>query len=180
MALSRRMLKAMGIEDEKIDQIIEAHVETTDSLKADRDKYKEEAEKVSEVQRELDAVKRERDELQAKVDADDSYKAKYESEHAAYEEFKSGVAAEKEDAKKANAYKELLKKAGVSDKRHDAILKLNKYKDLTFNDKGDRSMTLKPEGTAGRVRLRRREGHEEGASVLRDFRKGQPVQSAAA
>lgn len=137
MALSRKMLKAMGIEDEKIDQIIEAHVETTDSLKADRDKYKEEAEKISEVQRELDAIKKERDELQAKVDADDSYKAKYESEHAAYEEFKSGVAAEKEDAKKANAYKELLKKAGISDKRHDAILKLNKYKDLAFDDKGE-------------------------------------------
>ena len=137
MALSRKMLKAMGIEDEKIDQIIEAHVETTDNLKADRDKYKEEAEKISEVQRELEAVKKERDELQLKVDADDSYKAKYESEHAAYEEFKNGVAVEKENARKADAYKALLKKAGISDKRHDAILKLNKYKDLVFDDKGE-------------------------------------------
>ena len=137
MALSRKMLKAMGIEDEKIDQIIEAHVETTDSLKADRDKYKEEAEKISDVQKELEAVKKERDELQEKVDADDSYKAKYESEHAAFEEFKTGVNAEKEDAKKASAYKALLKKAGISDKRHDAILKLNKYKDLTLDENGE-------------------------------------------
>ena len=28
MALTRKMLKAMGIEDDKIDQIIEAHSET--------------------------------------------------------------------------------------------------------------------------------------------------------
>lgn len=137
MALSRKMLKAMGIEDEKIDQIIEAHVETTDSLKADRDKYREEAEKVPEIQKELASLKKERDELQAKVDADDSYKAKYESEHKAYEEFKNGVAVERENAKKATAYRALLKKAGISDKRHDAIIKLNKYKDLAFDDKDE-------------------------------------------
>ena len=40
MALTRKMLKAMGIEEEKIDQIIEAHTETVDALKADRDKLK--------------------------------------------------------------------------------------------------------------------------------------------
>ena len=32
-SLTRKMLKAMGIEDEKIDQIIEAHSETVDALK---------------------------------------------------------------------------------------------------------------------------------------------------
>ena len=39
MALTRKMLKAMGIEDEKIDQIIEAHTETTDPLTRERDVY---------------------------------------------------------------------------------------------------------------------------------------------
>ena len=34
MALTRKMLKAMGIEDEKIEQIIEEHVESIDGLKA--------------------------------------------------------------------------------------------------------------------------------------------------
>ena len=32
MTLTRKMLKAMGIEEEKIDQIIEAHAETVDGL----------------------------------------------------------------------------------------------------------------------------------------------------
>ena len=38
MAFTRKMLKAMNIEDEKIDQIIDAHSETVDALKADRAK----------------------------------------------------------------------------------------------------------------------------------------------
>ena len=49
MALTRKMLKAMGIEDEKIDQIIEAHSETVDALKEQRDQYKADAEKLPEV-----------------------------------------------------------------------------------------------------------------------------------
>ena len=57
MSLTRKMLKAMGIEEEKIDQIIEAHSETVDSLKADRDSYKEDAEKLKAVQKELDDLK---------------------------------------------------------------------------------------------------------------------------
>ena len=40
MSLTRKMLKAMGIEDEKIDQIIEAYTETVDALKEQRDQYK--------------------------------------------------------------------------------------------------------------------------------------------
>ena len=31
--MTRKLLKSMGIEDEKVDQIIEAHTEVTDALK---------------------------------------------------------------------------------------------------------------------------------------------------
>ena len=44
MALTRKMLKAMGIEEDKIDQIIEAHSETVDALKDEREKFREAAE----------------------------------------------------------------------------------------------------------------------------------------
>ena len=57
MALTRKMLKAMGIEDEKIDQIIEAHTETVDALKEERDTYKEDASKLTAVQKELETAK---------------------------------------------------------------------------------------------------------------------------
>lgn len=43
VALTRKMLKAMGIEDEKIDQIIEEHVESANALTTQSDEFKEAA-----------------------------------------------------------------------------------------------------------------------------------------
>ena len=53
MALTRKMLKAMGLEDEKIDQIIEAHTETVDGLKESLEKAQAAAKALPGVQKEL-------------------------------------------------------------------------------------------------------------------------------
>jgi hypothetical protein len=137
MALTRKFLKAIGIEEDKIEQIIEAHTDVTDALKEARDKYKDEAEKLPVTEKERDDAIKERDALQKKVDENESYKEKYEKEHQDFEDFKKSVDADKEKAAKVNAYKALLKKAGVSDKRHDAILKLTDVSDIKLNDKGE-------------------------------------------
>lgn len=131
MALTRKMLKAMGIEDEKIDQIIEAHTDVTDSLKADRDKYKDDAEKLSDVQKKYERLKQEADSRE-----DDPYKEKYAKEHKAFEEFKASVKAEQTKASKTKAYKDLLKKAGVSEKRIDSILKVTALDEISLDDDG--------------------------------------------
>ena len=114
MAFTRKMLKAMGIEDEKIDQIIDAHSETVDALKADRDTYKEDAEKLAAVQKELD-------ELKAK--GDEGYKAKYEAEKAAHDALKADIAAKETKKAKTDAYRELLKGANIDEKRIATILR---------------------------------------------------------
>lgn len=114
MAFTRKMLKAMGIEDEKIDQIIDAHSETVDALKADRDTYKEDAAKLAAVQKELD-------ELKAK--GDDGYKAKYEAEKAAHDALKADIAAKETKKAKTEAYRELLKGANIDEKRIATILR---------------------------------------------------------
>lgn len=77
MSLTRKMLKAMGIEDDKIEQIIEAHTETVDGLKADITKYKADAEKLPAVQKELDGLKEARDDgwEQKAKDWEQKYKA---------------------------------------------------------------------------------------------------------
>ena len=74
MSLTRRALKAMGIEDEKIDEIITMHTDTVDGLKADIAKYKADAESLPGVQRQLEQA-------QADLEAGkkDSYKVKYEA-----------------------------------------------------------------------------------------------------
>lgn len=53
MAVTRKFLKALGIEDEKIDEIIEAHTEVTEALKKERDSYKADAEEVGELRKKV-------------------------------------------------------------------------------------------------------------------------------
>ena len=115
MALTRKLLKGMGLTDEQVDTIIEAHTETTDGLKKDIEKYKGDAEKLPGVQKELDALK---------AAGDGGYKEKYEKEHKAFEDFKTAQTAKETRQAKETAYRELLKAVGVSEKRIPSILKL--------------------------------------------------------
>lgn len=115
MALKRSFLKSMGLTDEQVSAIIEAHTETVDGLKADIEKYKGDAEKLPGVQKELDALK---------AAGDGGYKEKYEKEKKAFEDFKTAQTAKETRQAKENAYRELLKAAGVSEKRIPAILKV--------------------------------------------------------
>ena len=57
MALTRKLLKGMGLTDEQVDTIIEAHTDAVDGLKEQVKTYKEDAEKLPNVQKELDELK---------------------------------------------------------------------------------------------------------------------------
>ena len=85
MALTRKMLKAMGIEDEKIDQIVEAHSETVDALKDKLRKAEEDSEDLKDVQKELD-------ELKKKTSGADDWKKKYDDEKKAFDDYKKEIA----------------------------------------------------------------------------------------
>ena len=117
MAFTRKMLKAMGIEDEKIDEIIEAHTEVTDGLKDQVKKYKEDAEKLADVQKELDDLK---------ANTDDGYEQKYKDLKKDFDEYKTTIENEKAFTAKENAYRELLKAAGVKEKFIDTIIRADK------------------------------------------------------
>ena len=132
MALTRKMLKAMGIEDEKIDQIIEEHAETVNALKQQRDQYKVDAEKLPGVQKELDEYKEAADK-----DGENPYKAKYEETQKQFDDYKAEVNAKETKAKKTAAYRKLLKDAKVSEKRLDSILKLSPVDEIELDDKGE-------------------------------------------
>ena len=117
MALSRKLLKGMGLTDEQVDTIIEAHTDTVDSLKADVSKYKTDAEKLSEVQKELD-------ELKAK--GDDGWKEKHDKLKEEFDKYKTDVQAKETKAAKEAAYRAILKDANLSEK---GIEKAIKYAD---------------------------------------------------
>lgn len=130
MALTRRFLTALGIDADKIDEIITAHTESTDALKEQRDAYKEDAEKLAGVQKELD-------DLKAKQGKDEPYKEKYEKEHADFEAYKNAQTEKETKAQKTEAYKKLLKEAGVSDKHLDAVLRVSDVDSIELDDKGE-------------------------------------------
>lgn len=94
MALTRKLLKGMGLTDEQVDTIIEAHTDTVDGLKADISRYKADAEKLPDVQKQLDDLK---------AAGDDGYKEKYEKEHSAFETYKADITAKEAKAAKEKA-----------------------------------------------------------------------------
>ena len=132
MALTRKFLEALGIEQAKIDEIISAHTEVTDSLKADRDSYKEKAEKYDQTKTELDKAKSELDKV-----SKDEYKTKYESLEAEFNKYKTDIAEKEVKVKKEEAYKKMLKEIGVNEKSIGAILKVKDLSSLKLDDKGN-------------------------------------------
>lgn len=116
----KAILSKYGVAVENLEtaaeEICGRHSVVTDSLKKERDQFRADAESLPKIQKELD-------ELKAK--GDDGYKKKYEDEHAAFEKYKGEQTAKETKSAKSAAYRELLKSAGVSEKRIDAILKVS-------------------------------------------------------
>ena len=127
MSLTRKMLKAMGIEEEKIDQIIEAHSETVDSLKAGRDSYKEDAEKLKDVQKELDDLK---------AKGDDGWKEKHDKLKDEFDTYKKDVEAKETHNKKVEAYKAILKDANLSEKGIEKAVKYAEWDKIELEADG--------------------------------------------
>lgn len=131
MALTRRMLKAMGISDEQVDEIIAAHSETVDALKEQRDQYKADAEKLPEIQKQLDKAN---SDLEAK--GNDAYKVKYEALKEEYEGYKREQTEKETRSAKERAYRELLKAAGITEKRIDSVIRVSDLDGVELDDKG--------------------------------------------
>ena len=131
MALTRKFLTALGIEAEKAEEIINAHTESVDALKAQRDEYKtqwedvkDDAEKVSELQKKLEDLQK------------DSYKVKYEALKEEFSKYKSEQEASATKAAKETAYKAMLKELGISEKRLDAIVKVTDLSKINLEQDG--------------------------------------------
>lgn len=116
MSLTRKALSAMGIEGDKIDQIIEMHSETVNALKDQMSEYKSKAEKLPDITKELE-------ELKKTAENPDEYKAKYESEKQAFAEFKKNIETEKVNSTKDKLYRKLLADNHVKPNRIDLIMR---------------------------------------------------------
>ncbi|MCQ2106544.1 MAG: hypothetical protein MJZ26_12220 [Fibrobacter sp.] len=127
MALSRSYLKGMGLTEEQVSAIIDAHVETVNGLKEDITKYKADAEKLPGVQKELDDLKSE----------GGDWKTKFEKEHQDFEDYKAAETAKAQKAAAKEAYSKLCTEAGVSEKYLKTVLKATDFDSIKVDDKGE-------------------------------------------
>lgn len=119
----------MGIEADKIDEIISAHSETVDGLKTEIANWKTKAGDYESLKSQFDALK-------ASGDGDKTYKEKYEALEKEYNDYKAEQAEKEARVAKESAYRALLKDIGVAEKRIDSIVKVSKIDDLKINKDG--------------------------------------------
>lgn len=116
MALTRSLLKALGLNDEQISSIIEAHTDTITGLKDSLKTAEEKAKKFDDVEKELNEIKK------ANSGKED-FKTKYENEHTAFEKYKSEITAKETRTAKESAVKAYFEKNNIVGKNQAIALR---------------------------------------------------------
>lgn len=111
MALTRKMLEALNVEEKAIEQIIEAHAETVNGLKDKLNDLKEKAEKYEAAQKELESLQK------------GDYKAKYDKEHKDFEDYKKSVTEKETKAAKESAVKAYFESKNITGKNLEIALR---------------------------------------------------------
>ena len=130
MALTRSMLKAMGIEPEKVDEIIGAHVESIDALKDQISELKESAKEIEKLRSENERLKEE------KPDGDE-WEQKYQSEHEAFENYKKEIKTAETTRMKMDKFRALLTEVGLTGKLAETIIKTQDMDKIALTSEGE-------------------------------------------
>lgn len=131
MALTRKFLAALGIEADKVDEIINAHSETVDGLKEQLRTTKEEVEKLKDVQKELDDLK---------ADVKNNYKSKadYDKLEKAFGDYKSEVTGKEAAAAKEKAVRAYYESRGIKGANLEIAIKGSKDEIAAIQLDGDK------------------------------------------
>lgn len=124
-ALTRKMLKGLGIAEDAADAIFEAHVEDMNGIKAERDDWKEKAATA-------EALKTERDQLKQQIE-DGKNGTDWKAE---YDKLKADTESKETAAKVKKAYRGMLKAAKVDEDMLDTIMDATRFDGMKL-DKDD-------------------------------------------
>ena len=142
MALSRRMLSAMGLEADKIEQIIEAHTETVTGLKQQNADLTDQLAKAKEAgsadSGKLKDVQKELDDLKAQVEADNKAREgkDYDALKKEFDDYKAEQEAKATKTAKEKAFRDLLSDMKVSDKGTSMIMKYMGVSGIELDEEG--------------------------------------------
>lgn len=132
MAFGRSFLKSMSLTDEQVSAIMEEHISVTDALKAQRDKFENQW---KEAKAEADKVPGLENQIKD-LNSGEDWKKKFEDEHASFENFKKELTEKEKVEKVKEAYKKLLSEEKISEKRHDAIMRVTDFSNMKLDKDG--------------------------------------------
>ena len=133
MAFTRKFLSALGIEADKVDEIINAHIEVVDGLKEERDGFKADAERLADVQKKLDKAN---EKLAKQGEGETVSKEDFDKLQKEYDDYKADITAKETKRTKEHAVREFLKGVGVSEKRLDSVMKVTNLDDFELDKDG--------------------------------------------
>lgn len=130
MSLKRSFLKEILADEnlsdgEKINKIIDGHMETVVPLQDEIDGKKLEIKALKDKEKELELIKK------------DDYKGKFEKIKKEFDEFKSNTEKQKIDTTRRTAFENSLKEAGIADKYIKSILKITDINDIEFDENNE-------------------------------------------
>lgn len=126
MALTRKMLKGMGLTEEQVESIIEGHTDTVNGLKDEIDSLKN-------AQGAQGPTKKPEEKGGESEEADDT---RYNALKAEYDAYKAGVEAKEHAEKVKGAYRELLEATNIDPKRINVILRATDFGDMKLTAEG--------------------------------------------
>jgi hypothetical protein len=125
MALTRKMLKGMGLTEEQIDTIIEAHTDTVDGLKDKAGQVEGLEKQVKDLQGQIEAAKGGKD-----------WKAEHDKLKGEFDTYKQQVAEKAADDAKLREVRRLGKEAGLSDAGIEKAAKYTDRKGMELGEDG--------------------------------------------
>lgn len=137
MALTKKMLQAMEISDDKIEQILDAHGDTVKGLTETRDTLQSELDKSNAELKRLENVEKDLVKANAKLEEVSDIEQKFKALEKEYSDYKADVAEKTTKASKEKAYRDLLLKANISEKRHDSIIKVTDLSSVILDKDGN-------------------------------------------
>ena len=138
MALTRKFLAALGIESEKIDQIVEANAESLADIQDKLAKANAELKEAKSKADTLPTVQKELDDLKAQVEADNKAREgkDYDALKKEFDDYKAEQEAKATKTAKEKAFRDLLSDMKVSDKGTSMIMKYMGVSGIELDEEG--------------------------------------------
>lgn len=125
MSFSRKFLKSLGLNEDQVESVIEAHLEVTDAQKATINDLTEKAAKVDELQKKVDEIANGED-----------WQKKFNDKDKELKDYKASVESKEREAAVKAAYRELLVAEHVGERQLDAVLRATNFDGMKLDKDG--------------------------------------------